>query len=84
MQEINISTGKVLFQWDSAGHVPYRDGQVPIPSSGSRPWDWFHINAVHLDTDGNLLVDSRNTWTTELPAGMSTYRAYRLPWHSAS
>ncbi len=28
------------------------------------PWDWFHINAVHLDTDGNLLVSSRNTWTT--------------------
>ncbi len=28
------------------------------------PWDWFHINAVHLDTDGNLLIDARNTWTT--------------------
>jgi hypothetical protein len=26
--------------------------------------NWFHINAVHLDTDGNLLVDARNTWTT--------------------
>jgi Arylsulfotransferase (ASST) len=23
-----------------------------------------HINAVHLDTDGNLLIDARNTWTT--------------------
>jgi hypothetical protein len=28
------------------------------------PWDWFHINAVHLDTDGNLLINSRFTWTT--------------------
>jgi hypothetical protein len=27
-------------------------------------WDWFHINAVHLDTDGNLLINSRYTWTT--------------------
>jgi hypothetical protein len=26
--------------------------------------DWFHINAVHLDTDGNLLINSRYTWTT--------------------
>ena len=25
--------------------------------------DWFHINAVHLDTDGNLLISSRFTWT---------------------
>ena len=64
VQEIDISTGKVLFQWDSAGHVPYRDSHVPVPSSANMPWDWFHINAVHLDTDGNLLVDSRNTWTT--------------------
>jgi Arylsulfotransferase (ASST) len=106
------------------------------------PWDWFHINAVHLDTDGNLLVDSRNTWTTfkvnrhtgqimsddqpegqiaqamgnaqttpggnlfvgwgalpytsefspsgklllnaKLPAGVSTYRAYLLPWNPTS
>ena len=64
VQEIDIRTGRVLFQWDSAAHVPYADSYVPRPSSPSTPWDWFHINAVHLDTDGNLLVDSRNTWTT--------------------
>jgi Arylsulfotransferase (ASST) len=64
VQEIDIRTGRVLFQWDSADHVPYRDSQMPRPASASAPWDWFHINAVHLDTDGNLLVDARNTWTT--------------------
>jgi len=63
VQEIDIRTGQVLFQWDSAGHVPYADSYVPLPSSPATPWDWFHINAVHLDTDGNLLVGSRNTWT---------------------
>jgi hypothetical protein len=63
VQEVDISTGRVLFQWDSAGHVPYTDSYVARPSSPSAPWDWFHINAVHLDTDGNLLVSSRNTWT---------------------
>jgi hypothetical protein len=63
VQEIDIRTGRVLFQWDSAAHVPYADSYVPRPSSPSMPWDWFHINAVHIDTDGNLLVDSRNTWT---------------------
>jgi hypothetical protein len=63
VQEIDIRTGRVLFQWDSAAHVPYADSYVPRPSSPSTPWDWFHINAVHLDTDGNLLVGSRNTWT---------------------
>ena len=64
VQEIDIRTGRVLFQWISADHVPYRDSQAPRPGSASMPWDWFHINAVHLDTDGNLLIDARNTWST--------------------
>ena len=64
VQEIDIRTGKVLFQWNSADHVPYSDSQVPLPSSPSSPWDWFHINAVHLAWDGSLLIDARNTWTT--------------------
>ena len=64
VQEIDIRTGQVLFQWNSADHVPYSDSEQPLPSSPSTPWDWFHINAVHLDTDGNLLIDARDTWTT--------------------
>jgi hypothetical protein len=64
VQEIDIRTGKVLFQWNSAEHVPYRDSHNPRPASATIPWDWFHINAVHLDTDGNLLINSRFTWTT--------------------
>jgi|ERR1035441_2904856 Arylsulfotransferase (ASST) len=64
VQEIDIRTGKVLFQWDSADHVPYSDSHVPLPASASTPWDWFHLNAVHLAADGNLLINSRSTWTT--------------------
>ncbi len=62
VQEIDIKTGKLLFQWDSAGRVPYSDSHAPMPQPG-QPSDWFHINAVHLDTDGNLLISSRFTWT---------------------
>jgi len=64
VQEIDIKTGKVLFQWNSADHVPYSQSEQPLPASASTPWDWFHINAVHFDTDGNLLIDARDTWTT--------------------
>jgi outer membrane protein assembly factor BamB len=62
VQEIDIKTGKLLFQWVSSDHVPYSDSHAPMPQPG-QPWDWFHINAVHLDTDGNLLISSRFTWT---------------------
>ncbi|HET7017598.1 MAG TPA: arylsulfotransferase family protein [Streptosporangiaceae bacterium] len=64
VQEIDIKTGKVLFQWTTARQVPFGDSQIPLPTSASTPWDWFHVNAVHLDTDGNLLINSRFTWTT--------------------
>jgi hypothetical protein len=64
VQEIDIRTGKVLFQWNSADHVPYSQSEQPLPASASTPWDWFHINAVHFDADGNLLIDARDTWTT--------------------
>jgi hypothetical protein len=63
VQEIDIKTGKVLFEWNSADHVPYSQSEQPLPASASTPWDWFHINAVKLDSDDNLLIDARDTWT---------------------
>jgi hypothetical protein len=64
VQEIDIATGKVLFQWNSEDHVPFSQSEQPLPASASTPWDWFHINAVKVDTNGNLLIDARDTWTT--------------------
>ncbi|MFD0327547.1 arylsulfotransferase family protein [Streptacidiphilus monticola] len=43
---------------------PLRAERAAPARLGHHPWDWFHINAVKVDTDGNLLVDARNTWTT--------------------
>lgn len=63
-QEIDIPTGKVLFQWNTADHVPYSLCEKPLPAKASDPWDWFHINSVHVDTDGNLLINSAATWAT--------------------
>jgi hypothetical protein len=64
VQEIDIATGKVLWQWNSEDHVPFSQSEEPLPASASTPWDWFHINAVKLDDNGNLLIDARDTWTT--------------------
>jgi hypothetical protein len=64
VQEVDIRTGKVLFQWNSADHVPYAQSEEPLPASASTPWDWFHVNAVKLDGHGGLLIDARDTWTT--------------------
>ncbi|HET9170973.1 MAG TPA: arylsulfotransferase family protein [Actinospica sp.] len=63
IQDIDIRSGRVLWSWNSADHVPYAQSEQPLPASASTPWDWFHLNAAHFDTDGDLLVDARNTWT---------------------
>ena len=78
VQEIDIPTGKVLFQWKASDHVPYSQSEQPLPASASSPWDWFHINAVHIDTDGNLLIDARDTWTTYKVARQSGNLIWQL------
>jgi hypothetical protein len=62
VQEIDIPTGNVLFQWNSADHVPYSQSQEPLSAKANVPWQWFHLNAVKVDTDGNLLIEGRHTW----------------------
>jgi Arylsulfotransferase (ASST) len=78
VQEIDIATGKVLFEWNSEDHTPFSQSEQPLPASPSTPWDWFHINAVHLDSDGNFLIDARNTWTTYKVSRSSGQIIWRL------
>ena len=62
VQEIDIPTGLLLYQWDSLDHVPVSDSYVKAPLSVKNPYDYFHLNSVDVDTDGNLVVSGRNTW----------------------
>jgi hypothetical protein len=63
VQEIDIPSGRVLFEWHSLDHVPMRDSYVPPPRNPNVPYDYFHINSVGVAPDGNLLISSRHTWT---------------------
>ncbi len=62
VQEIDVKTGLLLFQWDSLDHVPLSDAYEPAVTSAGAPFDYFHINSVQLQPDGNLLISARNTW----------------------
>src|ERR671933_961242 len=61
VQEVDIASGRVLFEWHSLGHVALRESYERPPKKRSLPYDYFHVNAVEEDTDGNLLVSARNT-----------------------
>jgi hypothetical protein len=50
-----------LFEWHSLGHVALDESYAKPAHDGVL--DYFHVNSVDLDSDGNLLVSARNTWT---------------------
>ncbi|HZT90830.1 MAG TPA: arylsulfotransferase family protein [Gaiellaceae bacterium] len=58
VQEVDVASGKVLFEWHSLDHVPFADSFSPILD----PFDYFHVNSIDVDLDGNLIVSARNTW----------------------
>jgi Arylsulfotransferase (ASST) len=58
-QEIDLASGRVLLEWHSLDHIPLEESYAPVGAD----WDFFHINSVDLDGDGNLLVSSRSAQT---------------------
>ena len=61
LQELDIATGRVLFEWHSIDHVALDETYERPPILASQPYDYFHVNSIDEDTDGNLLVSARNT-----------------------
>ena len=60
LQEIDIATGHVLMEWRASDHIALNESHAKPVSSV--PFDFFHINSINLDSDGNLIVSARNTW----------------------
>ena len=67
-QEVDIETGTVLFEWRSLDHVdPGLSWTLPgtTDTSGDglheqSPWDYFHINSVDKNEDGDYLISARH------------------------
>ena len=49
MQELDLATGLVRYEWHSLDHVPLSDTYVsPRPGSLKEPFDFFHINSIDV------------------------------------
>src|SRR5262249_41702715 len=59
-QEIDIATGKLLFDWNSLEHISVHESYQQLPHPGST-YDYLHVNSVSDTDDGNLLIGARNT-----------------------
>jgi Arylsulfotransferase (ASST) len=63
VQELDILTGEVLFEWRSIDHVAVEETYV-TPSEDHYPGiDYFHLNSIDVDHDNNLLISARETST---------------------
>jgi Arylsulfotransferase (ASST) len=61
VQELDIETGEVLFEWKSIDHVDLEE-TYGTPSEDHYPGiDYFHINSIDVDPDNNLLISARET-----------------------
>lgn len=68
-QEVEIETGRMLFEWRAIDHVPLNASYV-LPNasdtsgtglSPSSPWDWFHINSIDKSSySDTYLISARS------------------------
>jgi len=64
-QEVDVETNDLLFEWRASEHFRFKDMAVNSWAAwtghAGDPWDWFHLNAVEKDSNGNYLVAARYT-----------------------
>lgn len=67
-QEIEIDTGRVVFEWRSTDHMdPSFSYTFPATTDTSgngltenTPWDYFHMNSIDKNKDGDYLISARH------------------------
>jgi len=61
VQELDMKTGLVRWEWNTLDHVGVGESHAPVSTSAT-PWDWFHLNSIDPEPDGDVLISGRSTW----------------------
>jgi hypothetical protein len=64
-REVDIETGDVLFEWRSLDHVGVGESYRKPPQDPGTALDYFHINTIEIDFDGNWLISAKGTSAVE-------------------
>jgi hypothetical protein len=59
VQEVDIHTGLVVWEWHSFGHIPLAQSYATPANSAS--YDAFHINSIQALPGGRVLLSARDT-----------------------
>lgn len=55
IEEIDLKTGLVMWQWHAFGHIPLSASRIPLPHT-TRPWDYVDVRSIHPMGDGDILL----------------------------
>jgi hypothetical protein len=83
IQQIDVRTGLVRWEWHSLDHVGAAESEVEAPS-GTAPWDYFHLNSIDPEPNGDLLISARSTWAGYLLQAGSGKVLWRLGGNKSS
>ncbi len=61
-QELDLETGEVLFEWHSLDHVGVGESYRGPEDDPDEPVDYFHINSIEVDHDGDFLISAKGTY----------------------
>jgi hypothetical protein len=76
IEEVDIKTGLVMWEWHALGHIPLSESLNSVPGV-AYPWDYIHINSVDPGSSGDVLLSARNMWTlydVDLQSGQIRWR----------
>lgn len=62
VQEVDVKSGLVLFEWHSLDHVGVAESHIRAPRVDGHLYDYFHLNSIGELPGGDLLISARNTW----------------------
>jgi hypothetical protein len=83
IQQIDMRTGLVRWEWHSLDHVGASESEVEAPTD-TTPWDYFHLNSIDPEPGGKILISARSTWAGYQLQGPSGKILWRLGGNDSS
>ncbi|OXV08002.1 hypothetical protein Egran_04234 [Elaphomyces granulatus] len=80
-EELEVATGKVVFEWSSVNHIPLSESNANVPETApteSPGWDYIHVNSIDKNENGDYLLSARFTDAIYLISGQDGQILWRL------
>src|SRR5699024_6518571 len=60
VQDLEIETGRVVFEWHVMDHVDLDESYMDVPTKSTSQFDYVHANDIDEDENGDLYMSLRH------------------------